>query len=617
VRSARKVVVVGLDGLDPGITERLLKAGELPNLGSLRDQGGGARIATTCPAQTPVAWSSFATGTNPAGHGIFDFLGRDPRRYLPEIALNRYVQKSAFLPPKVENRRRGVPLWRLLSDAGIPSTVLRCPCTYPPDDLRGRMLSGLGVPDVRGGFGTPTFYTSREGVTARESEHIVSVRVADGGSVDTVITGPRNPKTDVDACAPIRFELERAAGTLTVRSDGQPRALALRQGQWSEWLRLKFKVGRLQSVHGMVRFRLISVDPVLQVYASPVNFDPRLPMFPISTPWDYARELAEELGTFYTAGMVEDHTGLNNERIDEAAFLEQCDEVIAEREGMMRYALERLDEGFFFVLYDTPDRVQHMFWRFLEPDHPANRGAPTIEWMHVIDDHYRRCDALVGAALEYADDDTLVVVLSDHGFGSFQRGFNTNTWLYRNGFLKLQDGLQPESGGDDLLRGIDWSATKAYALGLAGIYLNLEGREARGIVSADDAPTVARDIVKGLTGFVDRERDTVAIRSVIRRDEVYRGPFIADAPDLLLNAAPGYRVSSRTATGGISVTELEDNVRRWSGDHVIDPELIPGVLFMNRPFRERGVRMVDMAPTILDALGVPKGTEMEGESVLQ
>ena len=144
---------------NPRIVSRLLEAGQLPNLARLKEQGGFTRVATTRPAQTPVAWSTFATGTNPGGHGIFDFLRRNPKNYLPELALNRYEQKNAFLPPKAVNLRRGTPVWELLAAAGKSSTVLRCPCTYPPDRVRGQMLSGMGVPDLRGGLGTSTFYT--------------------------------------------------------------------------------------------------------------------------------------------------------------------------------------------------------------------------------------------------------------------------------------------------------------------------------------------------------------------------------------------------------------------------------------------------------------------------
>ena len=166
---APRVLVIGLDGLEPSIVDAMLAAGELPVLASLRSRGGYARLATTFPAQTPVAWSSFATGTNPGGHGIYDFIRRDPVTLLPDLALNRYEQKNAFTPPRAVNLRGGTPFWELSVGAGIPSTVLRCPCTYPAELGRGRLLSGLGVPDVRGGLGTPTVWTAGPDRQERES----------------------------------------------------------------------------------------------------------------------------------------------------------------------------------------------------------------------------------------------------------------------------------------------------------------------------------------------------------------------------------------------------------------------------------------------------------------
>ena len=260
-------------------------------------------------------------------------------------------------------------------------------------------------------------------------------------------------------------------------------------------------------MRGMVRFHLIGCEPDLTLYASPINFDPNSPPFPISEPLEFAGELAGRIGLYYTTGMVEDHTGLNNERISEQAYLDQCAIVWNEREAMMLDALESFDRGLFYCLFDTPDRIQHLFWRFGEPDHPANLGmAPDPEFTQVIDDCYRRCDAVVGKALEFSDDETLFIALSDHGFTSFQRGVNLNTWLYDNGFLALKEGIKPGEAAGDLLRQVDWSRTRAYALGLSGIYLNIKGREEQGIVSPDEAETVRSALAQGLTGLVDRQR---------------------------------------------------------------------------------------------------------------
>ena len=612
----KKVIVIGLDGFEPKIVDALLDAGELPNIAKLRSLGGYSRIQTTYPAQTPVAWSTFATGVNPGGHGIFDFIRRDPKTYLPDLALNRYEQKNAYLPPKAVNLRRGKPLWELLSEAGASSTILRCPCCYPPDNIRGRMLAGMGVPDLRGGLGTSTFYSSSGDVVAQESEQVISVGPDTDGAIRTHLIGPRNPKMRTDFQSEITIHPEPVARRAVIRSEGQPKILEVRVGEWSDWLKVKFKTGLLQSVKGVVRFYLTQTDPIFELYASPVNFDADWPLYPISSPPEYAAELERSLGVFYTTGMVEDHNGLSNGRIDEASYLAQCEGALNERERMMVYELDRLDEGLFFCLFDTPDRLQHMFWRFGEDGHPANHHGIEPRWKSVIAEHYRNCDSVVGRAMDYADDETLFITLSDHGMNSFQRGVHLNTWLYDQGLLALRPGLTPGEEAGDFFRGVDWSRTKAYALGLGGIYLNLKGREAQGIVDAGEAESLMSRIVASLTHLVDSDRGQVATTGVLTREQVYSGPYASESPDLLVNFSSGYRVSWETALGGTPQGQFADNVKKWGGDHIIDPLLAPGALLMNRPFQCDGARLLDMAPTILHALGLPKGHAMEGNSLL-
>lgn len=610
--AVRRVLVLGLDGLEPRVAEPMLEAGALPALARLRAAGAYARVATTFPAQTPVAWSTFATGVNPGGHGIFDFLRRDPATCLPDLSLNRYEQKNAFVPPKAVNLRRGVPLWDLLAQAGVPSTVIRCPCTYPPDTMKGRLLAGMGVPDLRGGLGTPTFFTSEDAGPPGESERITRVEV-NGGRVSTQLVGPRLPRGG-DATTDLAFELSPERDRVLVRAAGS--SVEVRQKEWSGWLKVKFKLGLLQSVTGAVRFFLPGGGTGFSLYSSPVNFTPDAPPFPISAPWDYAGELEQALGTYYTAGMVEDHTGLVNGRIDESAFLSQCDIVMREREAMLEHELARFREGFLFCLFDTPDRVQHLFWRFREADHPANREGEDPRYRNTIEQHYRRCDAIVERVLDESNDETLVIVLSDHGFTSFRRGVHLNGWLHAQGLLALKDGVAPGEEAGEFFRSVDWSRTKAYALGLGGIYLNRRFREREGILSSEDAGRTAAAIQAALPALGDPVTGVAPVRGVKRREEIYTGEYTAEAPDLLVLFEHGYRASWTTSLGGIGSGVIEDNTRRWGGDHIVDPALVPGVLFMNRPFRAAAPRLLDLAPTILAALGVPKGSAMEGTDLL-
>ena len=610
----KKVIVIGLDGFEPKIAEAMMACGELPSLMKLREQGGYSRLKTTYSAQTPVAWSTFSTGTNPGGHGIFDFLTRDTKTYLPIMALSRYEQKNAFVLPKVVNMRRGTPFWNLLSAKDIQSTIIRVPCAYPPDQVKGRMLSGVGVPDLRGGFGTPTFYTTRSNVSPDQSEKAITVAVKDG-KVTTYVIGPRDPKTKSDFKFDINIQVDKPENKIIITSQGQPENLEVKLGKWSKWLKVKFKVGMMQSVTGIMRFNLRQIEPEFELYASPVNFETEEPLFPISSPQEYAHELALKVGRYYTTGMAEDHDGLNNGRFDESAYLDQCRIVLRERRKMMEYELGRFTGGYLFCLFDTPDRLAHMFWRFTEPDHPSNRGEDVSQYARVIEEHYRECDEIVGEAMKHIDNETLFIVLSDHGMNSFQRGLNLNTWLFDNGFLALKAGSKPGDGGD-FFHNVDWDRTKAYAMGLGCIFLNLKGRESNGILSAEDAESVREGIVSGLTGLADPARSAVAVRSVVRREQVYSGPYLSEAPDLLVNFSEGYRVSWDTPLGGVPQGLFADNHKKWGGDHVIDPALVPGILFMNKKFNAGAPDLVDLAPTVLNALGVAKNAEMEGSDLL-
>lgn len=614
----KKVIVIGLDGLEPSIVDAMLSRAELPNLARVRQSGAYSRLKTTYPAQTPVAWSSFATGTNPGGHGIFDFISRDPQNRLPDAALSRFERpKSMFAPPRVVNQRQGRPFWLTLTQAGIPSTVLRCPCTFPPDELKGNMLSGVGVPDLRGSQSKGTFYTQDRAIHAEESEQVVYLDA--GLDLSTRVIGPRNTAKSPasDAVCDIRVRADKPSRKLTIETGGSPAKVEISEGQWSDWVRFKFKLSMLQSVTGIARFYVRRLDPQIEFYVSAINFDPAAPLFPISAPADYAKTISEKLGLFSTLGMAEDHNGLNNGRFDEQAYLQHCDLVLGEREQLMRFELDRMKEGFFFMLFDTPDRLQHMMWRFRDTDHPLHNRDADRDFATRIEQHYQRCDALLGPVLDHVDENTLLIVLSDHGFNTFRRAFDTNTWLQNNGLLALKDGKMPGEDLGEAFTSVDWSRTSAYALGLGGIYLNLKGREQGGIVGAGtEAERVRSAIQTGLAGHPDVATGRPAIRNVSRREDLYAGPYADRAPDLLVNFHPGFRVAWKTAVGGFANHLIEDNTRKWSGDHIVDPEAVPGMLFANRALQRNDPSIIDLAPTVLQYLGVPVPGTMEGKSLL-
>jgi len=629
---ARKAIVIGLDGLEPTIVEPMLERGDLPNLARIRRSGFYSRLRTTYPAQTPVAWSSFATGTNPGGHGIFDFISRDPATYLPDAALSRFAKpKNAFSPPQVVNNRKGVPLWQTLSQAGVPSIVLRCPCTFPPDEINGKMIAGVGVPDIRGAQSKGTFYTQDSQVQAKENEQVVILPA--GSLFKTHVIGPRNTRRSPasDTTCEVRVHLKKDSRALLIETGGTPARIEVRENSWSEWIRFTFKFSMLQSVSGIARFYVHRIEPQIEFYVAAVNFDPAAPMFPISSPGAYAKEAAERIGVFSTLGMAEDHNGLNNGRFDELAFLAQCELVLEERERLMGLELDRFSEGFFFLLYDTPDRVQHMLWRFRDPEHPAHEPDLAREYGKLIEHYYARCDKLLTPVLDKVDEHTLLIVLSDHGFNTFRRAFDTNTWLWQNGLLALKNGHKTYDNSAEGFLAVDWSKSYAYAVGLGGIYLNFKGREREGVLEeGTEAERVRNAIRSGLAGVVDSKTQKTAVRNVLRKQELYTGHYAMNAPDLLVNFNPGFRVSWQSAVGSFANELIEDNDRKWSGDHIIDPEAVPGILFMNQnqnthPVAPNATRaghpqdipsIIDLAPTILNYLGVPVPETMEGTSLL-
>jgi len=537
-RSTKKLVFLGFDGLDPRLTERLMAEGKLPNFSRLKEQGGYRRLRTTFPALSPVAWSTFATGVNPAKHNIFDFLNRDLRTYAPELSSAKVTRSS------VEMRRKSEPFWKILGRNSVASTILRVPITFPPEEFNGRLLSAMCTPDLRGTQGTFSQFDAAEGELIGPDGETISFRVVEG-----------------------RLHIQGEAYRLAV-------------GDYTPWIRVRFPSGR-----GIVRFLLVREAPDFSLYATPVQIDPEAPALPISHPQYYAIYLAKLLGSFSTLGMAEDTWALNEGAIDYADFLKQAALIQAEREAMFFGALEHTRRGVVACVFDTSDRVQHMCFN----------DAAVIEAM------YRDMDRVLGQTLSSIDSSTVLYVLSDHGFTSFRRGMNLNTWLLREGYLTLL--------GDS----IDWSRTRAYTFGLGGLYLNLQGREAEGTVAEDEAPVLRREIAGKLTGLRDGEH--LAVVKAYESSDLYRGPYIGAAPDLIIGYADGYRASWDAAVGKVSAEVFEDNAKAWCGDHCVDPSLVPGVLFSNRKIDAEDPGIEDMAPTALSLFGIAAPAWMEGKSV--
>ncbi len=616
-----RVIVLGFDGMDPVLTDKFLAEGKLPNLSKLKEQGTYSRLDTTVPAMSPVAWSTFITGVDPSRHNIFDFLNRDLRTYMPELSSTR-VEGSARtislgrynIPlgrPRVRLLRKGRPFWDLLGKEGIFCSVLRVPMTFPPEKLNGVLLSGMCVPDLKGTQGTFTYYTSR-GRDEENSTGGVQIPVElNGNSIETYIPGPENHllKEKKQMRLPLKITIDGDVAELSV--SGQ--RFRLKRGAYSGWIRLTFNAGLNMKVTGICRFFIKELRPSFEMYMTPINIDPERPTVPISFPSVYSIYLSKMLGSYATLGLAEDTWALNERVIDEDAFLEQVYRHHREREQMFFNALDRTDEGLCVCVFDATDRVQHMFMRFITEGHPALSDGPADEGHgRVIEDVYREMDSLVGKVLERMDDRSVLMVISDHGFKPFVRGVNLNTWLYRNGYLSLVEG---KDTGGDWFRDIDWTKTKAYTFGLGGIYINEKGRESKGIVPPEEKENLKRELMEKLRGLKDEDKGEVAIKEVFDVDVCYNGPYRENGPDLIVGYNVGYRASWGAAVGRVDKEVFEDNKKSWSGDHCMDPRLVPGVFFCNKKLTAEAPHIMDMAPTILELFGVEVPPYMTGKSL--
>jgi predicted AlkP superfamily phosphohydrolase/phosphomutase len=622
----RRVIIVGFDGQDPKLTEKFMKKGLLPNFEKLAKMGSYRKLETSYPSISPVAWSSFATGTNPARHNIFDFLDRDRKTYLPLLSSTHIgsVDRSLKIGPyriplsKPELRllRRSKPFWTILGEHEVWATVLRVPITFPPDKFKGAQLSAMCVPDLLGTQGTFLFYTTRPAEKKFKEGGIRVELPRNGDRFSTRLQGPENLFRDGNPPLeiPMTIELDRAKKAARVTLDGE--GIDLEERKLSDWIPLTFKAAPAIKVSGLCRMMVTEMGEHFSLYVTPLNLDPDKPAMPISHPSYYATYLAKKIGHFCTLGLAEDTWALNEGVIDDGTFLKQTYDIDKERQDMFFAALDRLRQGALVTVFDATDRIQHMFWHYLEENHPANNrkggnGSGGAQHKKAIEEIYKHDDEFVGKVMSRLKKGDVLLVLSDHGFSSFQRGVNLNGWLLKEGFLKLKDGAD---GSAEWLKDVDWSRTKAYSLGLSGMYLNMEGREANGIVRpGPEAAAVKTEIIARMRGLKDDGRGVVGIQDVFDTASIYEGPYRENAPDLIIGYANGYRISWDCATGMVSGPVFEDNVKAWSGDHCVDPRLVPGVLFSNYEVGAQNPSLVDLAPSVLTMFGITPPKHMEGK----
>ena len=655
----KKMVIIGFDGMDPNLLSKWMAEGKLPHMSALAKQGGSFPLQTTHSPESPTAWASFATGVNAGKHNIYDFLVRDTSSYLPDLGMvTRTPPKFLFnyFPisrPKLTSIRGGTSFWVTAGKAGVRSDILTVPVTFPPEEVaNGFLLSGLPLPDIRGTMGTFSYYAtdlSRYEVGNTEMGGILKRLVFEGDSASTELDGPPSPivKQKIEAIRrkgptlsesdraqlaelqavqdvriPFTIHWNRTAKTAAVTIDGQ--TIPLETGKWSRWIDLTFKVNFIVRLHGMAQMLLVNAGSELQLYISPVNFKPDEPPLPMSYPADFAGDLYKKIGNFRTLGWAEATWALNEGRMDEKTFMDDLMVAFDDRAKVILHRIDAKDWDLLIGVIESTDRVQHMMWRFIDPKHPLHDAALASQFGDSIERVYKRADDFVGEVVRRVGPTVPVMIVSDHGFHSWRKAVNLDTWLVQNGYMVLK-GQQPGDkkladlfGGGTFWENVDWSRTRAYAMGLGQIYFNLRGRESQGIVSPGaEAKALADELSGKLLTMTDPDDGAPIIRAVYKRDDIYSGPYLHNASELQVGMHEGYRVSWQTTLGGSPPGIVYKNDRKWSADHGgYDFAITSGVLVSGRPITTKDPRIIDLAPTVLKYFGISIPTDIDGKPLL-
>lgn len=624
--NGRKVIALGIDGMDPRLLHEYMQGGHMPNFQRLAREGSFRELRTSIPPQSPVAWSDVITGMNPGGHGIFDFIHRDPQTMLPYFSLAQVKAASHTLNlgdwviplwgGKAIDLRHGAAFWQILDQHGVPATVLHMPANFPPVSSQSRTLAGMGAPDMVGTYGTFSFYTSDPQQQERQvgGGRIYRVQVQDH-RVSAALPGPPDTFRKGAPQVPVSFTVWLDPVEPVAKVQIQNHALVLREGEWSDWLQLRFSlIPVLESATGICKIYLKQLRPHFELYISPINIDPSQPALPLSTPSSYVHDLWKQVGFFYTQGIAEDTKALTAGVFTDGDFLTQSRMVLDDQLKLFNLELARFRSGLFFAYFSSCDQNAHMFWRAFDRSSPlyspevAAKYGDTLEWF------YQQMDHVLGKALARLDSTTTLIVLSDHGFAPFERAFALNTWLLENGYITLKPDRGEKPG--NLFDDVNWRNTRAYGLGLQGLYLNLIGREIYGTVMPGvEAEALKAEICHKLLAVRDPETGLAPVSRVDKAEDVYTGPYVRDAPDLVVGYNRRYRAGWKTVLGEFTGDVLQPNRDPWSGDHCIDHTLVPGVLLSNKKIILRTPALTDMAPTFLAEFGIAKPKNMVGQSV--
>lgn len=621
-----RLIILGFDGVDPEWLERYAGEGKLPTLDGLRKANGGRsykHLRSSNPPQSPVAWASFATGMEPGDHGIFDFIARSLPQTPGVLAVVPRVATTSFEPqdigpPVARNLRSGEPFWQRLGNRGVRVVALNVPYSFPPDPMKdGRMLSGLGVPDLRETNSTFTYVGTE--VTPEQAKQppgggaLVPLAMAQGrGRFE--LEGPSLP-AGKGKRTKLAMELATDDNNTTATLSASGKSVKLALNEMSDWIELDFKHDS-QSIRGIARAMLLEAGARTRLFITPISMHPRGAYSAFTYPKAFAGQLADEVGLYKTVGWDHDTSALNAEVLDDGAFLKDMDQIETQRRKMLLDRFDKADWDLLTWVSTSTDRVAHMFYRLIDPQHPRYDAALAARYGDAIENEYKRMDATVAAVLKRLQPDDVLLIISDHGFHNYRRGLNVNQWLRQQGLLTLKGGATASER--EFFIDVDWSQTKAYALGTGQVYVNQRGRERDGIVNAADVAPLVQQIRSGLLQLRDAERDhaQVVTQGYVGA-EAFRGGRAADAPDLQIAFAENYRTSWETILGGVPEALFADNTKKWSGDHAAsDVADTDGILIANRPIAVDKPAIVDLAPTAIAFFGQPAVREHVGKALL-
>jgi len=603
--------------------------------------------------------------------GVAGWAGWMLRGYLPESY------------PHTANVLQVDSFWDHLARAGVPSVILDGAQVFDrPSPDGARVLAGLGLPDARGELGNWFIYTTdpdefkREGRDTNTSGTVYRVDEYDG-VIETKIDGPRNfwredriqaeldevdrqladPGLDWEKApdlsnrsqelksrlkevgptsVPMRIELGDGQATVTIGGGAQ----TVKVGEWSEFYELSFELNWLVKVDALTRVKLVQLEPHLELFVNVLDIDPRNPPFwqPISSPHGFSKELADDCGRLYeTYGWPTPTMPFKDREVDPEILLEDVEFTMKWREDITRRMLDKNDWRCLMSVFSTTDRIQHMMYQFYDTEHPqydaaeANRKVSffgeEIALGEAIPMIYEQMDRVMGDVLDRLQPGDTMLVCSDHGFQSFRRQVHINNWLAENGYLKVKPGASKRTAKALLF--VDWDQTKVYSLGLGFLYVNLKGREPRGIVDPSEKRSLMEEVRTELMAATDPDTGAKICNDVYIVEDRHEGAYITLEADMITGFAPPYRVGWATSSGGLYMVREEesgldeigpicsDNTSPWSGGHVSMalPD-VAGVFFSNRRVdvpQDGGVKALHIAPTVLSLLGVdvPEAMDLE------